>query len=277
MGFVLLTVTFAAAVRRKNSASGVGHLFKIVNLVLVISFVFLSLGIGMRCVIEGHLAMTSGYETMVLLSWIVMLISIIFHRRMALLPSFGFLLSGFCLLVASISKMTPQVTNQVPVLHSPWLCLHVMLVMMAYALLSFTFLNALTVMCVAIGMRWRKGRASVDGMAEKCTMPTAFAGNMQLVSQVFLYLALAFLATGIFTGAVWANVAWGRYWSWDPKESWALITLLVYAAPIHGGWLRWFRRPMFYHSFMLVAFATLLMTYIGVNYFLGGMHSYGNG
>ena len=82
---------------------------------------------------------------------------------------------------------------------------------------------------------------------------------------------------GIFIGAVWANVSWGRYWGWDPKEVWALITMLVYALALHPASLKWFRYPMFFHVFGIVAFLTVLITYFGVNFLLGGMHSYANG
>ena len=94
------------------------------------------------------------------------------------------------------------------------------------------------------------------------------------MSRLMLLPALALLTAGIFVGAVWAGESWGRYWGWDPKETWALITLLVYAVPLHGESLRCFKRPMVYHTYMLLAFATVLMTYFGVNYYLTGLHSY---
>lgn len=90
-----------------------------------------------------------------------------------------------------------------------------------------------------------------------------------------LHVAIGFLAMGIFIGAYWANISWGTYWSWDPKEVWALITMMVYAAPLHASSLPCFRNPRFYRAYMLIAFLCVLMTYFGVNYLLGGMHSYG--
>ena len=98
----------------------------------------------------------------------------------------------------------------------------------------------------------------------------------QLVSRLLLYPATFFLGAGIFLGAVWANVSWGRYWAWDPKEVWALITFLVYGVAFHSQSLRIFRKPLFFHIYMILAFLTVLMTYFGVNYVLGGMHSYAN-
>lgn len=100
--------------------------------------------------------------------------------------------------------------------------------------------------------------------------------QLTLVSRLLLYPATFFLGAGIFLGAVWANVSWGRYWAWDPKEVWALITFLVYGAAFHSQSLRIFRKPLFFHIYMILAFLTVLMTYFGVNYVLGGMHSYAN-
>lgn len=100
--------------------------------------------------------------------------------------------------------------------------------------------------------------------------------QLTLVSRLLLYPATFFLGAGIFLGAVWANVSWGRYWAWDPKEVWALITFLVYGVAFHSQSLRIFRKPLFFHIYMILAFLTVLMTYFGVNYVLGGMHSYAN-
>ena len=97
---------------------------------------------------------------------------------------------------------------------------------------------------------------------------------MALVGRVLLYPAVILLMTGIFTGAVWANLSWGRYWGWDPKEVWALITMLVAAVAFHTRSLPFISRPLVFHLFCIVAFVAMLFTYFGVNYLLGGLHSY---
>lgn len=263
LGIVALAACSIKLFRRRQrqipSDSRISLLFSVL---LVVSFLFLSLEMSMRTYISGRLPMSNGYETMILLAWLVMLTAIVFRRRMIFIVPFGFLLSGFCLLVAALGKMNPQITNQVPVLNSPILSIHVSLIMVAYALLAFTFLNALTAVLLSIDSR----KQIVVQQIEK----------LRLISQLFLYPALALLGIGIFVGAVWANVSWGRYWSWDPKESWALISFIVYAAAVHDKSLPLFKKPLFYHIYMLFAFFTVLMTYFGVNYFLGGMHSYAN-
>ena len=168
------------------------------------------------------------------MAWCILLTALIVWRRFRLMLPFGLLLSGFCLLVSSIGQMNPQITPLVPVLSSPLLSLHVSLIMMSYALFSFTFLNGLLALIL--------NRSEANGQIE--------------------------------IGAIWANVSWGRYWAWDPKEVWALITFLVYAFALHTDSLRIFRKPLFFHVYMILSFLTILMTYFGVNYFLGGMHSY---
>jgi ABC-type transport system involved in cytochrome c biogenesis permease subunit len=149
-----------------------------------------------------------------------------------------------------------QITPLMPVLQSPLLSVHVMTVMCAYALFALQMLSGIQALVLI-----RQGRESET---ERVTA----------LSQLLLYPAVFLLAIGIFLGAVWANVSWGNYWSWDPKESWALNTLMVYAVPFHGASIPVFRRPTVYHAYMVAAFIAVLVTYFGVNYLLGGMHSY---
>ena len=149
-------------------------------------------------------------------------------------------------------------TDADPVLNSPLLSVHVSIIMMGFAMLSFTFISGLT----AILLR----------LVSRTAQPKMV--QLQQLSLVFLYPALAALGIGIFIGAIWANVSWGEYWGWDPKEVWALITFMIYAIPLHARSVAQLRRPTAFHLFMTPAFLTLVMTYFGVNYFLGGMHSY---
>lgn len=158
----------------------------------------------------------------------------------------GMLFWGCVSLVSWLLGENPVVTPLMPALQSPWLSIHVTLVMISYALLALTFIMAL----VGIGT---PGRGEV--MRKEC--------------MAMLHPGVWFLIAGIVTGSIWAKDAWGAYWSWDPKETWALITLIVYAVPLciklRGRWL---------YIYLLFAFLTVLMTYFGVNYLLGGKHSY---
>ena len=219
--------------------------------VLALAFASLTLCLALRWIISGTIPMANGYETMIVLAWTIILATLITMRRFGIIVTFGLVLSGFCLLVSHISQLDPQITPVMPVLSSPLLSIHVSIIMIAYALLSLTFISAIC----AIASRKR-------------------AEEMYVMSMIFLYPAMTCLGIGIFVGAIWANVSWGEYWSWDPKETWALITFMIYAVPLHQGSFCGLRRPKNYHIYMLFAFLTVLMTYFGVNYFLSGMHSY---
>ncbi len=141
-----------------------------------------------------------------------------------------------------------------PVLVSPLLSIHVAVIMIAYALLAFLMLGGV------MAFTLRNNQEVVE--------------RLHVVGQVILYPAVFLLTIGVFIGAIWANVSWGSYWSWDPKEVWALITLIIYALPLHGQSLPMFRKAQFFHGYCIIAFLSVLITYFGVNFILGGMHSY---
>ncbi len=229
---------------------------------LGLSLLALTACIALRWIVGGRIPMANGYETMLLMAWFVMVLALVAARRFRIALPFGFLMSGFFLLVSHINQMDPQITHIMPVLSSPLLSVHVSVIMMSFALLSLTFICGLT----AIILRLVRGRNAVelDGQLD----------SLALLSRLLLYPALTLLGVGIFVGAIWANVSWGAYWSWDAKEVWGLITLMVYAVAAHAASVPFLRRSMGYHIFMTLAFLTLVMTYFGVNYFLGGMHSY---
>lgn len=229
---------------------------------LGLSLLALTACIALRWIVGGRVPMANGYETMLLLAWFVMVLALVAARRFRIALPFGFLMSGFFLLVSHINQMDPQITHIMPVLSSPLLSVHVSVIMMSFSLLSLTFICGLT----AIILRLVRGRNAVelDGQLD----------SLALLSRLLLYPALTLLGVGIFVGAIWANVSWGAYWSWDAKEVWGLITLMVYAVAAHAASVPFLRRSMGYHIFMTLAFLTLVMTYFGVNYFLGGMHSY---
>jgi len=191
---------------------------------------------------------------MLFMSLCALLFTTFSHRRYVLAMPFGLLLGGLTMLVAMMGESNPQVTLLMPVLASPLLSIHVCLIMVAYALLAFAMLNGLTALLL---YRHPHQVAQLAHSSRLMLRPATFC-----------------LAAGIFIGAIWANQSWGRYWAWDPKETWALITMLTYAVALHSKSLPWLRRPVLFHLYMVLAFLCILMTYFGVNYFLGGMHSY---
>lgn len=232
--------------------------------VMLLSFAALTFCEALRWIVSGTIPMSNGYETMLFVAWTVMLLSLIACRRFPVALPFGFIMSGFFLLVSHIGQMNPDISHVTPVLNSPLLSIHVSVIMISFALLALTFICGVTALIIkGIG---RKSHRDADAYGR--------LASLQLLSRLFLYPALTTLGIGIFIGAVWANVSWGQYWGWDPKEVWALITFMVYAVAVHTQSLPAMNDPLKYHIFITVAFLTVLMTYFGVNYVLGGMHSY---
>lgn len=233
----------------------------ILNILLWIVFTYLSVAICLRGYVSNHLPLSNGFETMQFMAWCTLLLTFLLQRKFAMLLPFGFLLCGLTLMVSMLGESNPQITQLMPVLQSPLLSIHVVVIMIAYSLLAFIMLNGVT--AVILHQSQKECKEQIE--------------RLQIISQIILYPAIFLLAIGIFIGAVWANVSWGRYWGWDPKEVWALITMLVYALALHPRSLPWFHRTMFFHVFCITAFITVLITYFGVNFLLGGMHSYANG
>lgn len=247
LGFIALFYTIYRMTKKKE--------IKVLNIALPIllgvSFLALTFGLALRWIISGNVPMSNGYESMLTVAWFVMLISILMQLRIRIVMVFGFLISGFFLLVSHINQMDPAIGQMMPVLNSPLLSIHVSIIMMSYALLSLTFI------CGIMGICMR-----------------SHGEELQALSRIFLYPALTTMGFGIFIGAIWANMSWGNYWSWDSKETWALITFMIYAVVVHTQSLPVFRKPLVYHIYITLAFLSIAMTYFGVNYFLTGMHSY---
>ena len=247
LGFIALFYTIYRMTKKKE--------IKVLNIALPIllgvSFLTLTFGLALRWIISGNIPMSNGYESMLTVAWFVMLISILMQLRIRIVMVFGFLISGFFLLVSHINQMDPAIGQMMPVLNSPLLSIHVSIIMMSYALLSLTFICGIMGICLR-----------------------SHGEELQALSRIFLYPALTTMGFGIFIGAIWANVSWGNYWSWDSKETWALITFMIYAVVVHTQSLPIFRKPLVYHIYITLAFLSIAMTYFGVNYFLTGMHSY---
>jgi ABC-type transport system involved in cytochrome c biogenesis permease subunit len=220
-----------------------------------LAWVYVTLIIALRYIICGHIPLAGGFEVMQFMAWCALVLVLTVSRKIGPFGlSAGILVAGFSMLVAGIGESNPAITALTPVLNSPLLCAHVTIIMFAYAMLMFLFLNGVTAFIL------RRKRVLI--------------AELRNISALMLYPALFLLSIGIFIGAIWANQSWGTYWNWDPKETWALITMMVYAIPLHSASLPVFRKPLVFHAYMVVAFLTVLMTYFGVNFLLGGMHSY---
>lgn len=228
-------------------------------------FLFHSYGMAMRWYVGGYAPWSNSYETMVYVAWATVLAGLLFVWRNLLVFALAALFGGVILFVSGLNWMDPQITTLVPVLKSPWLMFHVAVIVGAYGFFGLSSLigtTNLSLMCVLPYSRYT-------------TRLRVRIHELSLINEMSLWIGLALMTTGTFLGAVWANESWGRYWGWDPKETWALITMVVYAIVTHIHLLRYSKGEWLFNLLSVVAIASVLMTFFGVNYFLSGMHSYG--
>ncbi len=238
---------FAYSLWKKGSL--LSHSLALLYLVLLTSYLLLIF--ILRWIAGGHIPMAGGFDSMNLMAIVIGIIGLALMRRHPMALPVSMLTIGFCLLVAMMSGSNPPVTNLMPVLSSPLLCLHVAVIMMSYALFFFLMM---------IG---------VAGLISSKFQDSGFK-----LGKTLLYPAVFLLALGIIIGALWANISWGNYWTWDPKEVWALITLIVYAFPLHPS-LKISRNPKHFFLYCTFSFLSVIITYFGVNLLLGGLHAYG--
>ena len=255
-GGLLLLFTFLS-ISGKNSRYRL--IIRILGICVLLVFHFQMLGMGMRWKIGGYAPWSNSYETMVFMAWDVVLVGLLFVRRSPVTFALATLFAGIILFVSGLSWMDPHINPLVPVLKSPWLMFHVAILMAAYGLFGVSFLIGLVNLLQMALLR--KNNKSLH--------------ELSIVNEISMNLGLILMTAGTFMGAVWANESWGRYWGWDPKETWALITMIVYVMVTHLHLLRKWYNIWLLNLCSVLAFASVLMTYFGVNYFLSGMHSYG--
>jgi ABC-type transport system involved in cytochrome c biogenesis permease subunit len=238
-----------ASVKKERDVMSLGILARRMWVALPVSFLFL-------CVLwygRGVFPATNGAEALMLLVLFVMLLAVALGRnkRFVLLSRLLVVVAAMFFVVAALGLNSNSDVQ--PILRTPLLGIHVTTIIIAYALLACTAVNAVVALCTKDEKR---------------------KAQQALLGRLLLYPATMLLACGIFIGAVWANISWGRYWGWDPKEVWALVTLLVCSVAFHTHSLRFIAKPVAFHIFCIVAFAVVLFTFFGVNYLLGGLHSY---
>lgn len=264
-GGLLLIFSFSAWIRRNEKRWENGAII-ILSACVLLCFLLHTYSLGMRWYISGYAPWSNSYETMVCLSWASVLGGLLFARRSLMAFSLATLFGGVVLFVSGLSWMDPQITPLVPVLKSPWLMFHVATLIAAYGFLGISCMIGLTNLTASAFFTHRNRE-----------ILSARITQLSIINEMSLLIGLAFMTVGIFLGAIWANESWGRYWGWDPKETWALITTIIYAIVLH---LRWFRKKKMsdrlFNLLSALAFLAVLMTYFGVNYLLSGMHSYGN-
>jgi cytochrome c-type biogenesis protein CcsB len=263
VGFLFLILLIAAVIQGRTVHKNVIRIF---GSLVFLGFIFHTLALAARWYISGHAPMSNGYESMIFVSWVTILAGFIFNKYSPFALSATAILGGFTLMVANLSFMDPQITNLVPVLKSYWLTLHVSVITGSYGFLGLGAILGIINQILFI-VKKEQNRQRIIETIEKLTV----------INHKALTFGLILLTIGTFLGAVWANESWGRYWGWDPKETWSLITIFVYTIVTHGRLVSGMRGIFIFNVMAVYAFFSVLMTYFGVNYYLSGMHSYGGG
>jgi cytochrome c-type biogenesis protein CcsB len=263
MGLILLILSFVKIIQPKFKLQWFS---KSAMVFLIILFIFHTIGLIIRWYISGHAPWSNGYESMIYIAWATVLAGFIFSRNSAITLAATGVLSGLILFVAHLNWMDPQVTNLVPVLKSYWLSIHVSMITASYGFLALgALLGFIALILFALRSPKNEGRINLSIL------------ELNTINEMSLIVGLVLLTVGNFLGGVWANESWGRYWGWDPKETWALVSILLYAVVIHLRFIKAIYTPFIFAVVSLLVFSSIVMTYFGVNYYLAGMHSYAKG
>lgn len=262
-GVIFLFMLIYFIVRGKDSPKSVRRSF---YYIILLAFVIHTLAIVARWYISGHAPMSNGYESMIFISWVTLLAGFIYNKQSSFVLPATATLAGLTLMVANLSFMDPEITNLVPVLQSYWLTIHVSVITASYGFLALAMLLGLINMLLLI-FRTKQNQERILATLEALT----------IINHKTIILGLYLLTIGTFLGAIWANESWGRYWGWDPKETWALISILVYTIVSHARLIPGLKGIFTFNVLAIYGFASILMTYFGVNYYLSGLHSYAAG
>ncbi len=236
------------------------------NWIILAGFAYYTFGLGLRWYVAGHAPWSNGYESMIFIGWAILFASLFWMRRSSWMLPIASAFSGLVLMVAHLSWMNPEITNLVPVLQSYWLTLHVSVITAGYGFLALgALLGFLTLITMSLrnNRNFKRLQLTID--------------ELTAINEMSLTVGLYLMTIGSFLGGIWANESWGRYWGWDAKETWSLITIIVYALVLHLRLIPGWKGKLTYNIASVVSIASVIMTYLGVNYYLSGLHSYGSG
>ncbi len=239
---------------------------KTVVSIVIMAFALQTFGLALRWYIAGHAPWSNGYESMIYIAWVSLLSGLLFSKQSKFALAGTTFLAGVVLLIAHLSWIDPEITNLVPVLNSYWLTIHVAVIIAGYGFLGLAaMLGLINLILYSVNK---------PELAEKINTQIK---QLSYINELALILGLYLLTIGTFLGGVWANESWGRYWGWDPKETWALISMLIYTIVLHLRFLPKLNSLLIFNFLSLISFASVIMTYFGVNYYLAGLHSYASG
>ena len=262
VGFIFLIVLIV----RIFNPNVLFYFVKIIQFFIVLGFLYQTFGLAARWVISGHAPWSNGYESMIYISWATMLSGIIFSRKSKMTLAATTLVTSLFLMVAHLNWLDPEITNIVPVLNSYWLMIHVSIITASYGFLALGAVLGLFSLWLIIFTSSETKKKLLNTIKE-----------LTLINEKSITIGLFMLTIGTFLGGVWANESWGRYWGWDPKETWALVSILVYAFILHMRLIPALSGIYIFNLATLIGISSIIMTYFGVNYYLSGLHSYAAG
>ena len=263
MGFILLIMSFTKILK---PTFNIDRYAKVSMILLIVLFIAHTIGLANRWYISGHAPWSNGYESMIYIAWATVFAGFIFSKRSPMTMASTGILTGLILFVAHLNWMNPQITTLVPVLNSYWLSIHVSMITASYGFLGLAALLGFIVILLFI-LKNKKNEKHISYSIKE----------FNSINEMSIMVGLVLLTVGNFLGGVWANESWGRYWGWDPKETWALVTILLYAVILHLRFIKSVYSDYNFAAITTLAFTSVLMTYFGVNYYLSGLHSYAAG
>lgn len=268
LGLILLLIFFVRIFmtpteKKEKFFKGISIVMKAL---LVIVFIYHGAGLGMRWYITGHAPWSNGYEAVVFIAWVTMIAGFFFSRKNAAVLAGTTVLAMFMLFVTEMNLLDPEITPLVPVLKSYWLMIHVAIITGSYGFLGLGCMLGLLNLVLYSSLTEKNGEKLKLNIAE-----------LTHVSEMTITIGLFMLTIGTFLGGIWANESWGRYWGWDPKETWALVSVLVYAVVLHLRFIPGLKSKFTFNVASFWGYSAILFTFFGVNFYLTGLHSYAQG
>ncbi len=242
------------------------HLIKLFESLIITLFVFNTIGLAARWYIAGHAPWSDAYESIIFVAWATVIFGIIFGRKSYFTLASSTFVASIILSIANMNWLDPSIANLQPVLDSYWLMIHVAVIVGSYGPFAIGMILGIVTLILTI-IATKKNRKIFSRKLEELT----------IVNELSLTIGLVMLTIGNFLGGMWANESWGRYWGWDPKETWALISIMIYTAVLHLRIIPKLNNKWLFNLMSIISFAAILMTYFGVNFYLVGLHSYASG
>ena len=267
LGFILLILVFVKIFKTNLSFNKITTL---ILSILVIAFILHTAGLILRWYVAGHAPWSNGYESMIYIAWAIILSGILFSKQSVLALATTTILSGITLFVAHLSWLEPQITTLTPVLKSYWLTIHVSVITASYGFLGLSaLLGFITLVLFSILNQKKENEVFFNTLTS--------IKEASRINEMSLMIGLVLLVIGNFLGGIWANESWGRYWGWDPKETWTLVSIIIYVIIIHLRCIKGLFNDYVLALLSMLSYFSIIMTYFGVNYYLSGKHSYVSG